>query len=617
MDQKPQSTIPVPVDFIGAISHASSLEQVLLTAAERLPHMVGSDYSVVTFIDEGRQISRAFERAGVTGVFGPDTQIYPGTYGAQVLETGEPRLINSDMMRSARIGLMPQMYQAGIRSVLVAPMKSGGKTVGALTIANRHEHQFSDRHVTFVVAIGKWIASQARLMQQVRRTARLAETDMLTGLANRARVMRVLDGPESLHKADSKGRILGVLHIDLDHFKEVNDTLGHAAGDAILKHAAAAMTRVVGPKDLVARIGGDEFLVATRSDPHGAHLTQLGHKIVDAISQPVRIGDVEARVGVSIGTALASRKDDSADRLIGNADMALYEVKRRGRGEVHKFTETMRQANERRIQLISDLQGAIDSGDFLPYFQPQVSMRTGMFSGFEVLARWDHEKLGILDPSQFLQLVDQVGLSLKIDGIVRRKAIAAMGQLRRDGWQVPRMSFNASARTLSDPNLVNSLLTETQSHGLGAQDLVLQIREADLLELGRFRAIDVIKTLGQNGLRVELEDFGSGRVSASTLIHADVHAIKFHDSMVALLPGYRAKKILSRSIELAHELGVTVVARGVETAEQYAELRGMNCDIAQGYGISKPLPFADLVAFMAGYGKAPVSLAKPQSSAIA
>ena len=540
---------------------------------------------------------------------GDDTQIYSGTYGAQVLETGEPIMIDVDMMSTATHGLMPRMLEFGIKYCLIAPMKSGGTTVGALTIATTQDEQFSPAQVTHVVALGKWIASQARLMQQARRTARLAETDALTGLANRARLMRVLDGPKSLNKRDARGRVVGVLHIDLDHFKEVNDTLGHAAGDAILKHAAKAMLDVVGPKDIIARIGGDEFVVTTRTDLAGNHLMNLGRALAEAVSQPIRFGDVETRVGVSIGVAVANSKDDNAERLISNADMALYEVKRRGRGEVHMFDEKMRRSNERRIRLLSDLQSGMSRGEFLPFFQPQVSFATGQFSGFEMLARWHHPDFGLLDPHEFLNLVDETGRAEYIDGIVRAKGLEALQYLRAEGWSAPKMTFNASVKTLAKNDLVSMLLDELMDRNLSANDLVIEVRESDLSTLGHDRSFQVIEDLSAAGFNVELDDFGTGLLSVATLARVQFNGIKLDETMVAMLPGRRATAILQSAMALGRDLDLYVVAEGVETPEQYSILRGMGCHFAQGFGISEPLSLEGLISFMDGYGKAPVQLA--------
>jgi diguanylate cyclase (GGDEF)-like protein len=460
-----------------------------------------------------------------------------------------------------------------------------------------------------LMAIGQWIASQAHLMQQLRATAHQAETDALTGLANRARLMRVLDGPGTMHLAGTDGSIIGVLHIDLDHFKTVNDTQGHSVGDAILRHAAQVMLSETGPKDIVARTGGDEFIIAARTDPHGHRLSWLARQLVDRIALPVCIDGVKARVGASIGTAMANEQDRTADRLIANADIALYEVKRNGRGGVMAFKPEMRIAYESSQRVLAELQDAVTQASFVPYFQPQVSMTTGRLTGFEMLARWPHPKLGLLVPEEFLDLAAETRLLDQIDTIVRSKGLKALKKLRAEGWQAPKMSFNASVNTLRDPDLVDGLLYEVKAEGLSPSDLVLEIREAQLVDFSDTEVQDNIRKLSDSGFKVELDEFGTGFTSMSNLPNLAISGVKLDRKIIAPLPDICSESILRAIITLARDLDLTVVAGGVETPAQFAILRNLGCHIAQGFGVSHPLPLDELITFMQGYGSAPVALA--------
>lgn len=609
MTQKDPIAIRLPIAFIDALSQADGLEAVLLVGAQWLPQMFPVVRGSIGFYDENRLISHvAYSDGSVDPPF-DISQIDDDSPRSRVLRSGNPVILRERDMQTSNIAALQALYDAGVRSMLIAPMLGGGRPVGVLSLACRADSDFTANQIEKLTGIGKFVAAQAQLMQQVRNAARLAETDGLTGLANRARLMRVLDGPQALHVPDAQGRVLGVLQIDLDHFKEVNDTLGHAVGDAILRHAATAMQRAAAPKDLVARVGGDEFVVVTRTDRAGRHLARLAHRIRRAAGQPHRIGDTEARVGVSIGTAVATEQDISADRLIGNADIALYEVKRRGRGGVRAFNSAMRAACERRIQLLSDMHLAVEQQRFEPHFQPQVSMQTGHFSGFEMLARWPHPTLGLVDPEDFIDLAVEAGLSDKIDKIVRAKGLRALRDLRNAGWHAPKMSFNASARTLGDPELVQQLLWEVLQQGLGPEDLVLEVRETDLIALGSDLAFDHINTLSAAGFDVELDDFGAGHAAMTNLGRLAISGVKLDRSIIAPLPDRRAKAILRAVIAMAKELGLGVVAEGVETAQQFATLRQLGCHIAQGFGVSKPLPLDGLIDFMQGYGQAPVTLA--------
>ncbi len=610
MSDQDETSIRFPAAFIDAVSHADGLETVLTVGAQWLPRLLPGTRGSIGFLDGARLVSRVVRTDGDYDPGFNVHQINAGGPRHQVLHSGLPLILSERDLQTSGSPLLQALLQSGIRSMLIAPMLGGGKIVGALSVGGRNPSRYNDAQVDKLTCIGKFVASQARLMQQVRNIARQAETDTLTGLANRARLMRVLDGPGALHHVDGKGRVVGVLHIDLDHFKDINDTLGHAAGDAILRHAAGTMQGAVGATDLIARIGGDEFVVVTRTDPAGEHIALLAARLAQAVSQPLRLGDVEARVGASIGTAIASEIDSTADRLICNADIALYQVKRQGRGGVRAFCDGMRAASERRAQLLSDLHGAIDQRLFEPYFQPQVSMQTGHFSGFEMLARWPHPVLGLIDPEEFIDLAAEAGLSDQIDSIVRAKGLNALRRLRNDGWHAPRMSFNASARTLGDPGLVQNLMWDVLSLGLTPGDLVIEVRETDLIALGRQQGFDTVDMLSAAGFCVDLDDFGSGHAAISDLRRLSITGLKLHRSMTAPLPDPRSETIARAVIAMAKELNLSVVAEGIETTSQYTILRKFGCDVAQGFGVSRPLPLEGLITFMKGYGQAPVGLAR-------
>lgn len=610
MTDHAKTSIRLPLAFIDALSHADGLEPVLTVGAQWLTRLFPATRGSIAFFDDDRFVARVARADGRVDPPFDMGEIAADSPRSRVLCSGQPVVLAETDLAQTHIRPLQLLHRSGINSMLIAPLLGGGEAVGTLTVSHNRPQGYSDRQVEVLIGIGRFIASQARLMQQVRSSVHQAETDALTRLANRTRLMRVLNGPMPLHVPDANGQVVGVLHVDLDHFKEVNDTLGHAAGDAILRHAARAMQDAAGPKDLVARVGGDEFIVVTRTDSDGRRIALLADRIAEAVVQPLRIGDVEARVGASIGTALAMGADCTAERLIGNADIALYQVKRQGRGGIRAFCRAMREAAERRTQLLSDLHLAVEQRQFEPYFHPQVSMATGHFSGFEMLARWSHPKLGIIDPDDFIGLAAEAGLSEKIDDIVRAKGLAALRDLRAQGWDAPKMSFNASARTLKHPQLVENLLREVQGQGLEPGDLVLEVREADLIKLGSDRAIDHINALSKAGFDVELDDFGADHAAMINLGRLSISGVKLDRSFIASLPAARAKTITRAVVGMAKELGLNVTAEGVETTAQFSTLHQMGCDVAQGFGVSKPLPMQGLIAFMEGYGRAPVTLAQ-------
>lgn len=604
-------TITLPLAFLGQLSEAESVEAVLSTAARWLPELVPAVRSSCAFLLGQRVVGTTHwcdNRSEPSGF--QDAALTGGLTLQELADCRGHRSLNAAALAVSEKRAYRRLYADGIRSLLLVPMLGGDRTVGLLTVARDATTGFTKSDGKILKVVGQCVAAQVMLMQQIRTTARLAETDPLTGLANRARLMRVLrQGGDDLHRPDAAGRHVGLMHIDLDHFKAVNDSLGHGVGDGLLRFVAQIMKSVAGPKDLVARIGGDEFVIVTRSDPMGHAIADLGERLVEALSRPIRIGHSEVQIGASIGTAIARDADCNGERLIAHADLALYEVKRNGRGGVHAFDSGMRQASAKRTRLLSDLRQARAERAFLPYFQPLVSMETGLFSGFEMLARWDHPEFGLLDPTDFLDLVAEVGLSHDVDRIVRLKGLAALYALRRDGWTAPRMSFNASARTLADRSLAKTLAREVAKFRLSPGDLAIEVREPDLRQLGKSLVHEAISALAEAGFAVELDDFGSGLACMTTLVHAPIRAIKMDAALTGLLPDARAEKVMRAAITLTQELGMEAIAEGVETPEQFARLRKMGCHHAQGYGISRPLPLEELIRFMEGYGKAPVALA--------
>ncbi|MDF0597267.1 putative bifunctional diguanylate cyclase/phosphodiesterase [Psychromarinibacter halotolerans] len=598
MTQSAHAAIRLPVAFIEELSRADSIEQVLSVSAAWLPRLIESDRSKLSFIDDGRLVARSFRRDGVHDLDADPVPLTQGSPRARVLESGEVLQIGRAALGREPDPAMRHLYEQGYGRVLMAPMRSGSETVGVVGLVRRSRERFSDLQVRHVVAAARWIGAQARLMQQLRRNARMAETDPLTGLANRNRLMRVLDTPQALHAPDSQGRIIGVLHVDLDHFKDTNDRLGHAAGDAALCHAARVMRETAGPADVVARIGGDEFLIVTRSDRHGGDIAALAENLSTALAAPMPWGDTSIACPASIGTALAAPGDGSAERLIANADLALYEVKRRGRRGVQAFTPRMRAEAEARRTLHAELRAAVDTESFEPHFQPIVEVATNEVVGLEVLARWPHPTRGLLSPEAFLDAAAEIGLSGHMDAIVRSKGLAATAQLRALGCTRPVMSVNLSAETLAEPDLVDLLLWEVMGHGLAPSDLTLEISETEIATDAEGVVEAAVKTLTNRGFGVAIDDFGTGHAALPKMRRLEVSGLNMAPAMTAYLSDASTEAILRAVQTIAEELRLSVTAKAVETDAALTRLRGLRCDRAQGFAISGPLPFPELLKFL-------------------
>lgn len=594
----PDRKLHIPYGFVDDLSHASSVEAVLEVGARWMPELLPCERSSICFLDSATLTSRVHRADGLPDTGIDVSAIQEGTVRCQVLKDGAPKVFDYPEDHPDLHPEFKALHRDGFRCSIVSPMMCNGRVAGTLSCSSTTPGAYSAFETRRLVTYGKLISSKAKLMQAARDSVRQAETDRLTGLANRTRLMRVLQGPGKLNVPDSRGWILGVLHIDLDRFKEVNDMLGHAVGDMMLQHAAGIMTATVGPKDLVARIGGDEFIVVTRSDPRGAHIAALAQQLVTALTEPLLVDDLEVRVGASIGSALADDDSLHAERLISNADMALYEVKRNGRGGVQRFTGQMRDESARRSALMADLATAVDERAFEPYFQPFVSLKSGVCQGFELLARWPHPQRGLMDAQAFLDLAADMGILRQVDEIVRHKGLEALRMLRAEGWSKPWMALNISEPTLADPNLRERLLAELRGRALRPKDVTLEVCEADLRGLGRDRAFDRLEQLAFAGFSVGLDNFGAGLATSMTLSTVPIGTVKIDASLVALLPGERVERILRATVTMAHDLGMSVVAFGIDTPEQYATLRRLGCDAGQGAGISGPLSLPDLRAFL-------------------
>ncbi|MDF0600376.1 EAL domain-containing protein [Psychromarinibacter sp. C21-152] len=627
MAEQTSAAIRLPVAFIEDLSRAASIEAVLATAAAWLPDLNDADRAKLTFRDDTRLIARGARRDGMHDIDEDLAPIRPGDPRDRVLQSGLPLQMDAAALGRDPDPAIQALYDQGMRTALFVPMRTAGATVGIIGLQRRAATPFGDLQIRQLGAAGSWIAAQARLMQQLRSNARLAETDPLTGLANRARLMRVLDGPGALHQADGHGRIVGVLHVDLDRFKEINDRLGHATGDAVLTQAAEIMRQTAGPTDLVARVGGDEFVIATRTDRQGRHLARLAAALAGRLAAPMRVGGVDIRCPASIGTAMANsgastgsnkgagsgtsagEAGTGAERLIANADLALYEVKRQGRGGVRAFATEMRDRFEARRSLHAELRAAVEEEAFEPHFQPIVTLADGALAGVAVLARWPHPDRGLLAPEGFLDAAAEVGLAARIDTIVRAKGLCALARLRAAGWTAPVMSVNISADTLSDPELPETLLWDVLGQGLQPADLRLDVAESLLIADAEGRVRDRIAALCAKGFAVEIDEFGTGHAAMPRMRQLQLRGLKLAPALTEHLPDTCAEAILGAILAMGAELGLSVTAKGVETAEELARLHALGCDRAQGRAVSAPLDEAALTDYLRRHGNPRLPLA--------
>jgi diguanylate cyclase (GGDEF)-like protein/PAS domain S-box-containing protein len=407
-----------------------------------------------------------------------------------------------------------------------------------------------------------------------------AQHDALTGLPNRTLLL------DKLRQAIASDAPIGLLLLDLDGFKEVNDTLGHHAGDALLQQVGARLRHTLREADCIARLGGDEFAaIVPAREPDAAAI--VARNLLRLFQMPYEIEGQPIVIGASIGIAQSPEHGNEADTLLRRADVAMYVAKRAGAG-MAVYAPDQDQHSPDRLTMIGDLRRAIEENELVLHYQPKIDLRTGALNSVEALVRWPHPLRGLIAPDQFISVAEQSGL---IDGLSRLVLRAALRQIRawrRSGVDI-RVAVNLSARNLLDqklPDMIGELLAE---HGLPAELLGLEITESTLMA-DPTRALAVLGRLRDMGIGISIDDFGTGHSSLAYLKRLPVSELKIDRSFVRDITHDESDRLIVRAmIDLAHSLGLRVVAEGVEDLPTQLLLTGLGCDIAQGYFLSHPL----------------------------
>ncbi|MEM7189739.1 MAG: EAL domain-containing protein [Pseudomonadota bacterium] len=426
-----------------------------------------------------------------------------------------------------------------------------------------------------------------RLRQAHDAIAYRAMHDSLTDLPNRQYLIDQLS--QMLRDCHERGEEVAVLHVDIDRFKEVNDSYGHGAGDKVLQHVSRMMRRSLRHGDFIARVGGDEFVIVAPVDPKATEAERFGERILDAIASPLKIDDAECRVIANVGIAMSGDGPVTAGQLIMDTDIALYEAKKSGPGAVSVFRPAMGKAYSDRQQTLADLKIAVEERQFEPFYMPQIDLADGSLVGFELLARWYHPTRGLQAPAKFVDLAGEAGLIAQIDAMVLEKGLQGLKEMRAEGFDVPRLSINASSRTLCDENFVDWLQFLLDAQNLTPDDLAVEILEETMITDPTDIAARNVQHLNREGFEVELDDFGTGYAAMSNLAMLQLTAVKLDRSLIAPLPDGASESIVRAIISLGRELGLRVIAEGVESAEQTSILKRLRCDVIQGFGIGRPM----------------------------
>jgi len=416
--------------------------------------------------------------------------------------------------------------------------------------------------------------------------------DPLTGLAN-----RVLFTDRVSHALSRRSRApidVGVLFIDLDHLKKVNDSLGHAAGDALLREAARRIQQSVRAADTVARLGGDEFAVLLE-DSSAAECLETAERLLTQLTRPFVIEAREVVCGASIGVALADA-GANVDDVVRDADVAMYVAKAEGRGRVVQFAPAMRAEVAERLLLGADLRRAIAEETLAVHYQPQFDLARGVVTGAEALLRWMHPTRGEIAPSRFVPIAEQAGLMSELGRFVLRTACRDAAAWRGACPLPLGLSVNIGTRHLHETGVVADITGALSAAGLPATLLTIELTESALLQ-GATPAVGVLRALDAYGVGIAIDDFGTGVSSLANLRTLPVRRLKIDRRFVTALGQPGADDALARAIiALGGALGLTTVAEGIETSAQLAELRALGCPTGQGYLLAHPLPAAQFIA---------------------
>ncbi|HRO54191.1 MAG TPA: EAL domain-containing protein [Alicycliphilus sp.] len=426
---------------------------------------------------------------------------------------------------------------------------------------------------------------------------RQAHFDELTGLPNRSMFREQLLG--AIHKASSMQGSVALLLLDLDNFKEVNDTLGHARGDELLKHVAQRIEACVRQGDLVARLGGDEFAIILPAMAETTAIAQLATRINAELAKPLQLGGAQLHTHASMGIAVYPRDTHSLDELIKFADQAMYTAKAGGRNRFAHFNPAMQAQIVRRAMLLRDLRQALEGRQMLLHYQPIVDLRSGRVARAEALLRWQHPQHGLVSPVEFIPLAEESGLIHEIGEWVLRQAVQAVAHIRAHHARLLPISVNVSARQLARHGFSAAHWARLMdAHGLPRKAITMEITEGTLVENSQL-VRDCLTGFVQHGVEVALDDFGTGFSSLAYLKRFDIDYLKIDASFIrGLEAGGNDHAIVEAIITMAHKLGIQTIAEGVETAAQRDLLKALGCDHAQGYLFAKPLPLAAFEAYI-------------------
>ncbi|MDH4192259.1 MAG: EAL domain-containing protein, partial [Betaproteobacteria bacterium] len=570
-------------------------EQIVRIVMERVAQVLPVDCVGITLLDhDNPDLARTYSYAphDPTGASMSRQQL-PASDRAALGTAPDTRWVPLD---GAAQSYLAPLCERGMTTAYVQPIVWRGVVCGVLALGSRGAPAIENDELKQIRDFADRVAVAMSSAWRDEQLYMQAHYDPLTGLPNRLLLKDRLD--IEIANCRREGNSLALLFIDLDHFKNVNDSLGHSQGDRVLKLAADRIAHCVRGSDTVSRLGGDEFtvLLSRLNQPQDA--AAVAEQILRSLSEEFVVDRQSSFLSASIGIAVCPQDGSTAETLLRNADTAMYRAKAGGRGQVAFFEEGMNASAVERSALDREMRRAIERGEFELHYQPQIDLVTGTVLGAEALLRWTHPTLGNVPPARFIPIAEEFGHVEQIGAWALRAACRQLSAWQIEGLTLGRLAVNVSGRQFRNEALVALVTQCAGDAGITLDMLELEITEGVLVD-PRGNAERMLRELAAMGVAISLDDFGTGFSSMAYLKRFPVHKIKIDRAFVKGLGHDRdSGPIVTSIIAMAHALGMSVIAEGVETAEQLAILRELHCDQAQGFHFSQPLPAAEFAAYV-------------------
>jgi diguanylate cyclase (GGDEF)-like protein len=583
--------------FSQAVGSASELDEVMRNVLEEAKELLRSERATAAFtgpggelvarvrLDAAGRLTRSEEPAGPEDAWVVD----------QVVGGGRPVL----MPRSTRVPEARRWLRTyGMRDAVVVPLTDSTGIVGALVVADRlgDVRTFEEDDARLLETVASHAAVALRNGELIGQLRHEALHDSVTGLGNRADVQRRLTASLA-PGSDGAVQPVAVLVLDLDEFKQVNETLGHQQGDNLLREVGLRLEGVVGSAGSPARLGGDEFAVVLPGTADEDRVVHLARRALRALERPVTLAGMRVEIGAAVGIALAPDHGDDAVTLLKRADMAMQDAKS-STDRVRLYGPELDSDSPRRLTLVSELRSAVHEGLIEVHVQPQASLASGRVTGVEALVRWQHPSLGWISPEEFIPVAERTGLIAPLTTRVMDASLAACSAWRDAGIDLG-VAVNLSARSLHEADLVQHVALLLQAHGVPGDRLTLEVTEGSVM-VDPDRAVAVLRSLRDLGVRLSVDDFGTGHSSLAYLQRLPVQEVKIDRSFVRSLGSTpESAPIVRAIIDLGRHLDLEVVAEGVEDAATWDMLASLGCDFVQGWHLARAMPIDAVLPWLA------------------